>query len=178
MIDLPPPPPPPPVRQAHDVATIPQPRRVVRATRSRLAAAAAAGAGVVVFLVAAWIHPYDANGQALLHGTHRQLGLPPCLMLRLTGMPCLSCGMTTSVSLVMHGDLTAAVRANWAGAVISMLGFVAVTWLMFLAISGAQPRCLTVEMVGRWLAISAVTVAGSRYLVILLTKLFSMPGPP
>lgn len=147
------------------------------AARSRLSAAAAAGAGAAVFLVAAWIHPYDATGQALLHGTHRQLGLPPCLMLQLTGVPCLSCGMTTSVSLVMHGDLTAAVRANWAGVVVSMLGIVAVAWLMFLAISGAQPRWLTVERVGRWLAISAVTVAGGRYLVILLTKLFSMSGP-
>ena len=42
-------------------------------------------------------------------GTHRQLGLGPCLVLTLTGYPCPMCGMTTTFSLLAHGELLRAV---------------------------------------------------------------------
>lgn len=46
------------------------------------------------------------------HGTHQQLGLPPCTIYYLTGRPCPSCGLTTSVSATLHGELALAWRAN------------------------------------------------------------------
>ena len=65
-----------------------------------------------VMTTAAWLHPYDEDGQPRSMATHTQLGLPPCNMVVLTGKPCPSCGMTTAFSLLMHGDVANSFRAN------------------------------------------------------------------
>lgn len=49
-----------------------------------------------------------ALGMALVpspegHGTHGQLGLPPCGMMVTTGRPCPTCGVTTAYVLAAHG---------------------------------------------------------------------------
>ncbi|MBS3734182.1 MAG: DUF2752 domain-containing protein [Phycisphaerae bacterium] len=38
------------------------------------------------------------------YGTHEQLGMPACAFRVRTGLPCPSCGLTTSLSAVMHGQ--------------------------------------------------------------------------
>src|SRR5208337_4989119 len=53
------------------------------------------------------------------HGTHEQLGLPPCSMLANTGWPCPSCGLTTSVAAMMHGQPAAAARAQPFGVLLT-----------------------------------------------------------
>src|SRR5262249_32861587 len=70
---------------------------------------------VLVFSVAVWLNPYQEDGQARRMETHRQLGLPPCSFLEVVGVPCPACGMTTSFSLLMHGDLWGSLRANAVG---------------------------------------------------------------
>jgi len=45
-------------------------------------------------------------------GTHQDLGLPACSVLAETGWPCPTCGLTTSVSAMAHGQAGRAVRAH------------------------------------------------------------------
>src|SRR5205085_6174191 len=83
----------------------------VPAARPALTWAVRAGLVVIaagltaLFAVALWLDPYGPGGVPLAMGTHRQLGLPPCNFQRLTGLPCPSCGMTTSFALLVRGDV-------------------------------------------------------------------------
>ena len=71
-------------------------------------------AGCVGALWVAWyLGPAEAG-----QGTHRQLGLPDCSILIETGWPCPSCGLTTSVSALVHGRIGLSLRANVFGVVI------------------------------------------------------------
>jgi len=54
--------------------------------------------GIVV--LALFLEP-DPRG----FGTHEQLGMAPCRTLEWAGVPCPGCGVTTSVSLLWHGEL-------------------------------------------------------------------------
>lgn len=60
-----------------------------------------------VLAVAHFLHP-SANGM----GTHVQLGLPPCRFLALTGLPCPSCGLTTSFAFAAHLQFRQALVAS------------------------------------------------------------------
>lgn len=46
------------------------------------------------------------------HGTHQQLGLPPCPSVLLAGRLCPGCGLTTSISALLHLRLSEAFAAN------------------------------------------------------------------
>jgi hypothetical protein len=86
--------------------------------------------------IARSLNPYDENGQPRRWGTHQQLGLPPCSFQRLTGWPCPSCGLTTSFSLLMHGDWRAALAVNPAGPVMVLLAVTMAGWFALAGISG------------------------------------------
>src|SRR5262245_22992061 len=68
---------------------------------------------VMVFAIAWRLDPYTEDGTARSMATHRQLGLPPCTFMEVTGVPCPSCGMTTSFALLIRGDVANSLRANW-----------------------------------------------------------------
>ena len=64
-------------------------------------------ASALVLGVAALLEP-DPRG----HGTHTQLGLPPCGFWLLTGARCPGCGLTTAFAHGIRGDWALAAEAN------------------------------------------------------------------
>src|SRR5262249_56136867 len=89
-----------------------------------------AAALIAVFAVAVWLRPYDADGQPLRMETHRQLGLPSCQFYFLTGIPCPSCGMSTSFALLLHGDIGNSLRANAVGTLLAGLCLLLIPWCL------------------------------------------------
>ncbi len=75
------------------------------------------------FCLAATLQP-DPRG----YGTHRQLGLPPCTVRLLFGIPCPSCGMTTSFASLMRGQLDQSFRANPAGLLLGLACAALIPW--------------------------------------------------
>ena len=60
-------------------------------------------------------------------GTHMQLHLPPCGFYQITGLPCPTCGCTTAVTYLAHGNFLSAILTQPFGAAV---GFVALILLV------------------------------------------------
>lgn len=75
------------------------------------------------FLLAAWLPP-DARG----YGTHQRLGLPPCTIQALFQIPCPTCGMTTSFSHFVRGNVLASLEANPAGFALAVVCLLQIPW--------------------------------------------------
>ena len=85
----------------------------------------------MVWGLARWITPYDVDGTPRALSTHTQLGLPPCTFLVVTGLPCPSCGLTTSFSLMVHGDPFPSFRANPAGPILLLFTLFVWFWSLW-----------------------------------------------
>lgn len=95
-------------------------------------AAGILGCGLAGLLFLAATLTPDPSGQ----GTHQQLGLPPCTFTALYNMRCPSCGMTTSWSHVMHGELFSAAQANVGGMLLAFCSLAGAPWLLWTAVRG------------------------------------------
>jgi hypothetical protein len=112
---------------------------------------------VGVFAIACWLDPYAPDGSARLMGTHRQLGLPPCTFKVLTGLPCPSCGMTTSFALLVRGDVGNSLRANAVGTLLAVLFVLLVPWCLASAVRG---RTLFVRSVEKAITLTVLVFLG------------------
>jgi hypothetical protein len=66
-------------------------------------------------------------------GTHEQLGLPPCPFLYLTGIPCPSCGLTTSFAYAARLEFFSSLIAQPFGLIIFFLTIFAIPLSLFLS---------------------------------------------
>jgi hypothetical protein len=112
---------------------------------------------IAVFVVAAWLNPYNSDGSARRMETHRELGLPECTFKRITGLPCPSCGMTTSFALIIRGDLIHGVQANSVGVLLALFLLIVIPWCIASAVCR---RTLFVRSVERWLMVIVIGLMG------------------
>ena len=117
---------------------------------------AALGLGLLVPLgVAGRLEPDPRD-----HGTHQQLGLPPCSYFAVFGRRCPTCGMTTAWAYLVRGRVPAAFRASVGGALAAVLALAAVPWLLASAFRGRWLGWVPDSMRVAWVlaAVCAVTL--------------------
>lgn len=103
---------------------------------------AAGLAALVVLGLSVWLKP-DARGI----GTHEQLGLPPCGFVQMfEGMPCPSCGFTTTFALAAHARPLDAIHNQPFGFVLFLVTVAAVPIALGACVRGVS----LFELTERW----------------------------
>jgi len=98
-------------------------------TRALSAVIAAGCLGVLI--TAAKLQPSPAGV-----GTHTELGLYQCAMLAQTGIPCPTCGMTTSFAWFVRGNFLASFYIQPMGFVVAILTVAGFWTSLYVAVSG------------------------------------------
>ena len=120
--------------------------------RERLGALGYCLAVAVVLGLAATLTP-DARGL----GTHEQLGLGSCQMIRLFGIPCMFCGMTTTFTLMMHGDFLEGILNQPVGALIALYSIISSTLFGIFGVSGKIPTFVGFHLLSGRVAIGLLS---------------------
>lgn len=83
------------------------------------------------FGLAASLEP-DPRG----YGTHERFGLPPCSVRLWWGLPCPSCGSTTSFAHFVRGDWRRAIESNAGAFGLAVTALLAIPWSLTSACRG------------------------------------------
>jgi hypothetical protein len=131
---------------------------------------AMAAAMVFVFYLATQVHPFNADGSPMRTGSHQTLGLPNCRFKEMTGMPCPSCGMTTSFAFLVRGDLVNSVKANWVGTGLAVFCILFIPWSVVSTFRGKYLWIRNIEgVLGLLVGVFTVLMLARWGLVLLLT---------
>jgi hypothetical protein len=126
----------------------------IEPTWARLLALGIAIGCLAVLLTAVYLPP-SPTGVA----THRGLGLAECGLLARTGIPCMACGMTTSFSWFVRGNLLASFYVQPMGCLLALLTCCTVWIGFYIAITGRPVYRLLGLITGRYLLIPMLTFA-------------------
>ncbi len=113
----------------------------------------AIGAGAI--LGAAFYLRPDSRG----YGTHEQLGMPPCSFIVMSGLPCPTCGMTTSFADTVRGRLHDAFMAQPAGLVLCLATMATFVYALCVAATG-------IAVSVKWDRISVRLALGLAFLIL------------
>ena len=116
------------------------------------------------FAVAFSLEP-DPRG----YGTHERLGLPSCTFRMLFGVPCPSCGITTSVAHFTRGEFVSAARANVAGLLLAVVCAVLIPWCWVSAVTGRLWKVLQPGICLLRLLLVVCAVCALQWVVRLLS---------
>jgi hypothetical protein len=122
---------------------------------TRLLAAGLAGVCLAMLVVGMNLRPNGEKGVS----THTELGLPPCQFEQKTGLPCPSCGFTTSVSFFAHGNVLASIYIQPMGFVIALFAAASVWVGGYIALTGKPVHRLMLQVPGRMWLIGLLSLA-------------------
>ena len=92
-------------------------------------------------------------------GSHTELGLARCQWLEHTGIPCPSCGMTTSWTWFVRGNLAASIYLQPMGTVLAIIASCCVWAGFYIALTGRPIYRLLNVLPGRYYFLPLVALA-------------------
>jgi hypothetical protein len=99
--------------------------------------------------------------------THRKLGLQPCTFKEITGLPCPSCGMTTSFAHLVRGDVWNSLRANAVGTVLASFCLLLIPWSAASVLKGRTLFVVSLDRAVMCVVITLMTLMLLRWGVVL-----------
>lgn len=107
------------------------------------------------------------------YGTHTQLGLHVCGFLKSTGIPCVTCGYTTSFALAANGQVLQSLLNQPAAGALAILTAMVALVSGYALLRGLSLRPLLYALFSPWpvLAASAVVIAAWLYKLALILRM-------